>query len=197
MGGFDITGVDDITASGDIDTSAGDITAPGGGLTVQDDIISSSGNIEVFSGIIFAKRFQAFLGSPQAGSVMYGFADDANTGMTKIGKGNSNTLGFETTGIERLRINSDGTLAVDGGGVDSGYAALLTEENDVPNVKYVDDAVAGVAFDTSTVPVLFFQNADPGGSAKNGDIWIDTNDVPTTYIRVNGTMRQIFPAVYS
>ncbi len=68
------------------------------------------------------------------------FEGDTNTGIyqpTSV----ADTIAFSTASTERLRIESDGTLTVDGGGVDTGYAALVTAENDVPNKKYVDDAI--------------------------------------------------------
>jgi hypothetical protein len=64
--------------------------------------------------------------------------------------------------------------------------------------QYVDDEIAAATAGLGgTLAEIFEQTTDPGGSAKNGDIWLDTDDVPSVYIKMNGVMRKVFPAQYS
>jgi hypothetical protein len=64
---------------------------------------------------------------------------------------------------------------------------------------YVDTEIAAVSGGGGPVTgaEIFEQVSDPGGAAKNGDIWLDTDDVPSIYIKMNGIMRKIFPAQYT
>jgi len=68
------------------------------------------------------------------------FAGDENTGIYQPTT-SSDHIAIATAGAERLIITNSGLLSVDGGGTDTGYAALVTSENDVPNKKYVDDSI--------------------------------------------------------
>jgi len=69
----------------------------------------------------------------------YSFLSDDDNGMYLIA---ANTLGFSTNSIERLRIEVNGTLSVQG---TTNYETLVTDDDDIPNKKYVDDN-AGASF---------------------------------------------------
>lgn len=208
---FDTQGGNIDSTGGDIDSGGGNITTfPTGDITVGISAIvldASARSIETNSGgsgsilgDIRANHFRADGSGTSSVRPHFGFRGSPGgiTGMN-LAAGGVSGLSFLVNGVEALAIQpQDSPLrAIDSTSDGASYEANVVNGYDIPNKAYVDTAVAGVAFDTSTVPVLFSQNANPGGSAKNGDIWMDTNDVPTTYIKVSGTFRQIFPAVYS
>jgi len=67
----------------------------------------------------------------------YSFGLDQDTGMYS---GGANTLVFTGGGNNRLFIENDGTLSVP---PSANYENLVTADDDIPNKKYVDDAIAG------------------------------------------------------
>lgn len=83
----------------------------------------------------------AFIGSTSGASAPpYTFFADTDTGMFRA---TTNTLGFSTAGFERLRIESDGTLQVRT--TSPAYETLVTNDDDIPNKKYVDDAISVIS----------------------------------------------------
>jgi len=56
-----------------------------------------------------------------------------------------------TTPVEHFRIEQDGTLNVAG---TSAYEALVTDDDDIPNKKFVDDAVSAAPFVPFTVGAI-------------------------------------------
>jgi hypothetical protein len=74
-------------------------------------------------------------GSPALATLT--FNGDANTGIYSVA---TDTLSFTTGGTDRLTIESDGTLNVSG---TTNYETLVTADDDIPNKKYVDDALSG------------------------------------------------------
>ena len=68
----------------------------------------------------------------------YPFDGSDATGMYRPA---GNTLGFSTGGSERLRVESDGTLVVS----TANYENLVLNDDDIPNKKYVDDAIPASA----------------------------------------------------
>ena len=79
------------------------------------------------------------------------FHSDPDTGMYSGGPDN---ISFATNGTQRFQITSSGVLSVN----TANYELLISGDDDIPNKKYVDDAVAGVA---TTFPLL----ASPQGNA--------------------------------
>ena len=84
--------------------------------------------------------------------VDYGFYDDVNTGMYRIG---SDNLGFATGGVNRLNITNalatfSGDLTVNGGDIILGGTGRIqgvdtvSANTDAANKLYVDNAVSGV-----------------------------------------------------
>lgn len=61
-------------------------------------------------------------------------------GMYYNEEDNENQLNFSTASQRRLSIESNGTLSVAG---TANYENLVTSDDDIPNKRYVDDAVAG------------------------------------------------------
>lgn len=76
-----------------------------------------------------------------AGFPSYTFASDPDTGMYRSG---ANQLGFATASTNRLNIESDGTLNVSG---TTNYETLVTDDDDIPNKKYVDDTISGTSIE--------------------------------------------------
>lgn len=81
-----------------------------------------------------------------AGAPAYGFATDSNVGMYLAA---NDTLCFSSAGAQRFCIEPDGTLSTDV----ANYETLVTDDDDIPNKKYVDDAVAGVTVPSATETV--------------------------------------------
>ena len=69
------------------------------------------------------------------GTPSLGFLSDTDTGIYRVG---ADILGLATGGVKRLEIELNGTLNVSG---TSNYENLVTHDDDVPNKKYVDDAI--------------------------------------------------------
>jgi hypothetical protein len=91
------------------------------------------GNGSQMSHVEFPLQIQHEWGS--AGVPSYSFKTDADSGMYS---GGSSILGFSTGNVNRLTIEANGTLNVAG---TANYEALVTDDDDIPNKKYVDDNV--------------------------------------------------------
>lgn len=118
-------------------------------LLADDDIINKKYvDDAVFSGIVFP--IKATDGS--AGAPSYTFLNETgfDSGMYRIGE---NIVGFSTSGTERLRLEADGTLSVQGTAT---YEALVTSDDDVPNKRYVDSGGQGVA--GAAIKIYAFEN---------------------------------------
>lgn len=116
------------------DPLTGPLTINSGGSPTSTAIIAN-GNIVINSQI---------RGSYQsAGAPTYSFTGDSDIGMYRV---SADSLGFSTGGTLRLQIESNGTLNI---GSTLNYHLLVTSDNDIPNKRFVDLAVAGaVAGDT-------------------------------------------------
>ena len=66
------------------------------------------------------------------------------TGTWKItNETTTDSLTFKLDDVETFRLESDGTLSVTGGS--PAYETLVTDDDDIPNKKYVDDTVGAAA----------------------------------------------------
>jgi len=83
---------------------------------------------------ILAPQIQTAAGSASAPVIVPQF--DTNTGMYFLG---SDAMAFATGGTQRLLIEADGTLNVAG---TTNYETLVLADDDIPNRKFVVDAVA-------------------------------------------------------
>ncbi len=171
------TGLTLINVSGDITTSfdyAVDFSE-----VVRRSTNQTIGGIKTFS--------DGLLGpNASAGTPTYGFTTSPGTGMYRS---SASEIGFATAGISRFRIESTGVLR----SLNLTYEALVTEDDDIPNKKYVDDAaIAGVArgclaygtvsqIMTSTVEGTVFFNSEA----------FDTDSIHST---VSNTGRLTVPA---
>ena len=79
---------------------------------------------------------RAVLENGTATQPSHSFAGNADTGMWSSA---DNVLDFSTGTTNRFQIEADGTLNVQ----TINYETLVTADDDIPNKKYVDDAVAG------------------------------------------------------
>jgi len=112
--------------------------------------------------------------------VDYGFYDDVNTGMYRIG---SDNLGFATGGVNRLNITNalatfSGDLTVNGGDIILGGTGRIqgidtvSANTDAANKLYVDNAIAGVPQGdiTAVVAGSYLTGGGTSGSVTlNGD----------------------------
>lgn len=75
-----------------------------------------------------------------AGAPTYTFDQASNYGMSYDGGANEGLV-LSTEGFSRLRVEDTGQLSVVG---TPNYETLVTDDDDVPNKKYVDDKVAAI-----------------------------------------------------
>jgi len=82
-----------------------------------------------------SSRVQHLFSTGSAASPSISHALDSNTGIFFV---NPDVVGVSTNGVERLRVEADGTLSVTG---TTDYETLVTDDDDIPNKRYVDDAI--------------------------------------------------------
>lgn len=128
-------------------------------------------------------------GSPQIAAIMYGdiemhsqmraFDGAATRPSYSFGDGSppasssgmfyDNGVAFAVDAVERFVIEPDGTLKT----LTASYENLVTSDNDIPNKKYVDDAVVGIGSPFgggtpggSNTQIQFNDNGSFGGSSN-------------------------------
>ena len=144
----------DLTVSGTVNAlemaASADIT-----LGAGSDIISGTGS-----------RIQIEQASAAAPSLVFNEAG-SDTGLFSPG---DNIVGFTTVGVERLRIEANGTLNVSG---TANYEALVTADDDVPNKKYVDDTITALL--NAMYPIgAVFVGANPATIPLMPGTWVAT-----------------------
>ena len=111
--------------------------------------------------------------------------------------------------VDRFQVETDGTVSV----LTSGYESLVTDDNDIPNKKYVDDAIGNAkGFNETEPPYLYntthriyFNETKLNQTINDSVLWErDSNDVylkntdwetgiglktPQEKLEVNGTVR--------
>ncbi|KKL24093.1 hypothetical protein LCGC14_2418790, partial [marine sediment metagenome] len=90
---------------------------------------------------IFSDQIRGDVTGTSAAVPAFGFQVD-NTGIYRSG---TNQLSFSTNSIQRFRIESNGVLR----SLNSSYESLVTNDDVIPNKKYVDSVVSGGAFPTA------------------------------------------------
>ena len=83
----------------------------------------------------FTNEIFGDIGSVSASVPSYAFSNDSNTGWYRS---STNQISFTTGATQRLRIESGGVLRA----ISSTYELLVLDDNDIPNKKYVDGALA-------------------------------------------------------
>ena len=111
-------------------------------LVTTDDDIPNKKYVDdaIAAGSITFPLLATSLGSVTAPT--YSFSADTNTGIYSPG---ADQLSITTGGTARLNVETNGTLNVAG---TTNYESLVTADDDIPNKKYVDDAITagGVSF---------------------------------------------------
>ena len=111
------------------------ITTSGFNVLVDSSVVRTTGN-QTISGVkTWTNQIQGAAGSAAAPS--YTFTGDTDTGIYNSG---TNEISFSTTGTQRFRIESGGVLR----SLNSAYETLVTEDDDIPNKKYVDSVSPSV-----------------------------------------------------
>jgi len=70
------------------------------------------------------------------------FTTDLDTGVYRISE---NTLGISTGGVERLRVQSNGVVSVQG---TTNYETLVAADDDIPNVAYLNNRTGSMQVST-------------------------------------------------
>jgi len=99
------------------------------------------------------------------------FINDTDTGVYLSG---TNELSFATNAAQRLTIESDGTLNVAG---TTNYEALVTNDDDIPNKKYVDDAVTGISYPLTAPDGSAGAPSYSFSSATNTGVWYSASSL--------------------
>jgi len=121
----------------------------------------------------------------------YSFLGDTDTGIYSSTPG---VINFTTNGVERLEIETNGTLNVAG---TTTYETLVTDDDDIPNKKYVDDVFGGannIEYTyTATASQTTFTGADDNAATLAytvGFVSVHVNGsklVDTDFTATNGT----------
>ena len=129
---------------------------------------------------VYADHFLPNFGA--VGDPSYAFEGDATTGMYNDGAGG---IGFAVGGNGALSVESDGTVSV----VTASYETLVLADNDIPNKKYVDDALP-------VVPSSYIEIIDTDGdtsvnveaAADDDTIRFNTGASPVGFPAATNTM---------
>lgn len=119
----------------------------GDGITVTadsvavDDTMRTTGTQLIEGTKVFLSQIRAQIGA-YAGAPAYSFYSDGRIGIYYRA---TNILSFVTGSTQRLQLESNGTLS----SLNTTYEALVTDADDIPNKKYVDDALATIATPTN------------------------------------------------
>ena len=126
----------DITVNCRLDVVAGSggglqATGPATDVMQVDNTVVRTSGAQNIAGI---KTFEEAIRVPDGTAALpaYTFSGDEDTGMYLS---NPNELSFTTNGIQKFRIESDGTLR----STISNYETLVNNDEHIPNKKYVDD----------------------------------------------------------
>jgi hypothetical protein len=139
---------DDIPNKKYVDDIAGGVPVTGGSMTGDLTMTGAGSPFNV------SQIFGDVLGDNTAPA--FAFDTDGDTGMYRQG---TNAIGFATTATERLVIESNGTLNVAG---TTNYEDLVTSDDDVPNKKYVDDAIKEIPIVTDATATHTLVLTDAG-----------------------------------
>jgi hypothetical protein len=135
--GAGMTGGGDLTASRTLNIGAGT------GITVNADTIEVSGAVVRTSGSQTINGLKTFSDQIKSADGSAGAPGFSFTGRTSNGiyRSASNELSFSTNGTQRFRIESNGVLRSTTAAAT--YEANVTEDDDIPNKLYVDNATGG------------------------------------------------------
>ena len=139
LSGNGMSSIGNLTASRTLNIVGGDgITANANDIQVDSTVVRTSSGWA--GGIYGVKTFEAAgsIRAPDGTAALPGFTfyignDDG------IYRSGANELSFSTNGQGRFSILSTGVMRA----LDTTYEVLVTQDDDIPNKKYVDDAAAG------------------------------------------------------
>ncbi len=144
IAGDGLTGGGDLTASRTLNVGAGTgISSTADDVRVDSTVVRTTGN-QTINGV---KQWRAPLRGDfgSEGTPGWSFQGDTDTGFYRS---DTNELSFTTGGTQRFRVESGGVLH----SLNNSYENLVTQDDDIPNKKYVDDAAVGITPNpTSTV----------------------------------------------
>jgi len=158
LSGDGMSTMGDLTVSRTLNVVGGSgITANANDIQVNSTVVRTTGN-QTISGIkTFGAAGSIRLINGTSVAPSFSFGSDTDVGIYRSAV---NELSFSTGGIQRFSILSTGVFRAQNGA----YEALVTEDDDIPNKKYVDDlavASAGGAVTTNTFQVSGFNIRSP------------------------------------
>ena len=124
-----------------------------------------------------------------ASAPVIAFASDTDTGLYFLG---SDQVALATGGTQRLLIAADGSLSVAG---TTDYETLVTDDDDVPNKKYVDDTITSAVSGAGHISNIVEDTSPQLGAnldvndfnITNDTAFIQLRDANSTIIRAAGT----------
>ena len=172
--------------SGSGDNEGGDLNFyVGYGISTKDgdvnffmnQAITAPGNFNIYDAAQIYFSYSTFRitstiysdSSGSAGTPIYSWTSDSNTGMYRI---TTDTLGFSTAGTERIKIESDGDVVINSGG-QTGLAPLHVFKSNSAMTSI--DAGTTLALESNSTNYLTFM-ADSGETALHGLVWADSAD---------------------
>ncbi len=145
--GDGLAGGGDLTTSRTLHIGAGTgIISAADDVRVDSSVVRTTGN-QTINGV---KQWRAPLRGDVTGTdentPAWSFASDTDTGFYRSA---ANVLSFTTGGTERFRVESNGVLR----SLNTSYETLVTQDDDIPNKKYVDDKPVSSTFPTENIHV--------------------------------------------
>ena len=143
--GFIATGGGDLTASRILNVGAGTgILSTADDVRVDSTVVRTTGNVTIGGAKQWRAPLRGDIGS--SGTPGWSFAGDTNTGFYRSAE---NQLSFTTGGTHRFRVESNGVLH----SLNNSYETLVTQNDDIPNKKYVDDKPVSSTFPTENIHI--------------------------------------------
>jgi len=142
--------------------------------------LNTDGTLNMTGSLVMDSNTQIKAGSSATfAAPSYSFDNDTNTGWMSAGSGAMYIIGG---GVARITINSSGKLST---GNTPNYETLLTLDDDIPNKKYVDDAIAGAS------SVVAMDYPDLVGLTMR-----TTNNLAWQTVSINANARYAFVSAY-
>lgn len=131
------------------------ITVNANDVAVNSIVVRTFGNQTIAGQKNFITTTAILASDGTAGRPGFSFDGDTNVGIYLSGP---NELSFSTGGTQRFRIESNGVLR----SLNTGYESFVTEDDDIPNKKYVDTVAASAGGSAPTENTIVGVNSLAG-----------------------------------